>query len=205
MRVLEDSKGRFLLCGIIKEVSDGRGKGAGRCLSVRIENQVWSSEAQANICNLYEITFWDSDKIKMKSRFEKSQLGVGSFISVLFYMGEGEEYKGNAVDFKKVGLWEINEKHNVIIGTCTRTTVLENNGSKTTVATVPYSVWSNGETNNIFVGIRFNDKFKVIQDRAFKFLSPENDKYKKCIIECGAIEQNAKGFYGAYGKNFELI
>lgn len=205
MRVLEDSKGRFLLCGVIKEISDGKGKAAGRCVNVRIENKEWNSDAGAEVCNLYEVTFWDSEKLQLKSRFEKAKFEVGSFISVLFYKNENEEYKGNAVDFKKTGLWELNEKSCVLIGVCIRTNVFGEGADKTTVATVPYNAWMNGETKDIFVGVRFNDKYKKIQERSYKLLSPEDKKYKKCIVECGTIEQNLKGYYGTYGKNFELI
>lgn len=205
MRVLSDSKGRTLLCGIIKEISDGKGKAAGRCINVRIENKEWNSDAGAEVYNLYEVTFWDSEKLKLKSRFEKAKFEVGSFISVLFYKNDGEEYKGNVVDFKKTGLWEVNEKTNVLVGICIRTNVFGEGEQRTTVATIPYNAWSNGESKDIFVGVRFNDKYKKNQERALKLLSPEGKKYKKCIVECGAITQNEKGFYSAYGNNFELI
>ena len=146
MRVLEDSKGRFLLCGVIKEISDGKGKAAGRCINVRIENKEWNSDAGAEVCNLYEVTFWDSEKLKLKSRFEKAKFEVGSFISVLFYKNEGEDYKGNVIDFKKTGLWELGEKSCVLIGICVRTNVFGEGSDKTTVATVPYNAWDRYRT-----------------------------------------------------------
>lgn len=206
MRVVKDEKGKCLLCGIIKEISDGRGKAAGRCINVIIENSEWNSDMQAVVNNRFQITFWDSDKISMKSRFEKAKFSAGDFISVLYFLSEEDAYKGNAVDLKKNGLWTLDDKRNIIIGTVTATKVWEKDNSKTTVATIPYNVWSK-ETGNesIFVNVRFNDKYRPMQERAYQMLSPRDGNYKKCIIECGSITKNAQGFYSAYGNSFEML